>query len=112
MFFSPARKVRYLNAQKELGAQKKNWWGTEWSTFVFYFLVVLQSLIIRDNRLQNDYTVLDSMIFVVKLKILVLRAAQKELGAQKKLVAHCVTLFLSLVWFSTVVIPKLSAKVN
>ena len=76
---------------------------------MFYFLVVLQSLIIRDNRLQNDYTVLGSMIFVVKLKILVLRAAEKELGAQKKLVAHCVTLFLSLVWF---VIPKLPAKVN
>ena len=72
-----------------------------------YFLIVLQSLIIRDNRLQNDYTVLVSMIFVVKLKILALRAAQKELGAQKKLVAHRVTLFLSLVWFSTVVIPKL-----
>ena len=47
-------------SQRSEGVRRseKNWWGTEWSIF----FVVLQSLIIRDNRLQNDYTKLGSMV--------------------------------------------------
>ena len=59
MFFieNPKKsKQLVLIAQKELGAQKKTG-GALFNLFVcFIFLVVLQSLPIPDNRLQNEYT--------------------------------------------------------
>ena len=46
---------RYLNAQKELGAQKKTGGALGNIFLIFDFLVVLQLLLIPDNRLQYDY---------------------------------------------------------